>query len=61
MKGKLNEVKDYLMLGIFYVLLVIIVGLFVVVVVKLIGIIGGVINLDVYVDVSGFYYYVYLF
>ncbi|MGJ6477241.1 PTS fructose transporter subunit IIC [Listeria monocytogenes] len=61
MKGKLNEAKDHLMSGISYALPVIIAGSLVVAVAKLIGIIGGVTNLDAYADASGFYHYVYLF
>ncbi|TYW17868.1 PTS fructose transporter subunit IIC, partial [Listeria monocytogenes] len=53
MKGKLNEAKDHLMSGISYALPVIIAGSLVVAVAKLIGIIGGVTNLDAYADASG--------
>lgn len=61
MKKKFGEAKEHLMSGISFALPVIIGGSLVVALAKIIGIIGGVTDLDVYAEASGFYHYVYLF
>lgn len=56
----LSEFKGYLMIGILYMLLFVI-GLFLVVVIlKFIVLVVGIISLDVYKNVFGFYYIFYL-
>lgn len=60
-KFKFAEAKEHLMSGISFALPVIIGGSLVVAVAKVIGIFGGVSDLDVYANASGFYHYVYLF
>lgn len=61
MKINLAEAKEHLMSGISFALPVIIGGSLVVAVAKVIGMIGGVTDLDVYANASGFYHYIYLF
>ncbi len=61
MKKTLQEAKDHLMSGISYVLPVIIAGSLVVAVAKVIGILFGHTDLDVFAKTSGFFHYIYLF